>query len=98
MQGIVLKKTFSSSWTMQFLEKLWKMWENKLIGAEARRYYLVSQSEFRSTVFFFFSEYLKVNNIALSAKDDKRIQSIDSIETYAYETGRSIMHMKRSIM
>ena len=26
----------------------------------------------------------KVNRIALSAKDDKRIQLIDSIETYAY--------------
>ena len=26
----------------------------------------------------------KINKIALSSNDDKRIQSIDSIETYAY--------------
>ena len=28
----------------------------------------------------------EVNNIALSANHDKRIQSIDSVETYAYGT------------
>ena len=28
----------------------------------------------------------EVNKIALSSNDDKRIQSIDSIETYAYGT------------
>ena len=32
----------------------------------------------------------KVNKIALSANDYQRIQSIDSIETYAYETSKKI--------
>ena len=27
----------------------------------------------------------KINKIALSSNDDERMQSIDSIETYAYE-------------
>ena len=27
-QNIILRKIFSSWWIMQFLDKLWKMWEN----------------------------------------------------------------------
>ena len=30
----------------------------------------------------------EINNTALSAKDDKRMQSIDSIETYPYGTNK----------
>ena len=33
--------------------------------------------------------------IALSANDDKRMQSIDSIEAYAYITNEEIIHRKQ---
>ena len=36
----------------------------------------------------------EVNKIALSANDDKRIQSIDSLETYAYETSKDLVCKK----
>ena len=36
----------------------------------------------------FFSE--EINKSALSSNDDKRMQSIDSISTYAYETSKDI--------
>ena len=34
----------------------------------------------------------KIDKIALSANDDKRIQSIDSVETYAYRTNEETLH------
>ena len=34
----------------------------------------------------------KIDKIALSANDDKRIQSIDSVETYAYGTNEETLH------
>ena len=34
----------------------------------------------------------KIDKIALSANDDKRIQSIDSVETYAYGTNEQTIH------
>ena len=40
----------------------------------------------------FFSEDL--NKIELSTNDDKRMQSINSIETYAYETKEEIKQEK----
>ena len=43
---------------------------------------LKSQQRFKHV----FTE--QVNKIALSANDDKRIQSIDSIKTYAYGTSK----------
>ena len=36
----------------------------------------------------------KFNKIALGAKNDKRIQSIDSVETYVYRIKEEIMHKK----
>ena len=33
----------------------------------------------------------EVNKVTLSAADDKRIQSIDSIETYAYGTNKGLI-------
>ena len=33
--------------------------------------------------------------IALSANDDKRMQSVDSIEAYAYITNEEIIHRKQ---
>ena len=35
-----------------------------------------------------------INKIALSSNDDKRIQSIDSIETYAYGTSKDLICKK----
>ena len=32
----------------------------------------------------------KTNKIALSSNDDKRMQSVDSIETYAYGTSKDL--------
>ena len=39
----------------------------------------------------------EVSKIALSANDDKRIQSIDSIETYAYGTRKNLVSKKDKI-
>ena len=39
----------------------------------------------------------KIDKIALSANDDKRIQSIDSVETYAYGTNEETLHQKEDI-
>ena len=39
----------------------------------------------------------EINKIALSLNDDKRIQSTDSIETYAYGTSNDLVHEKEVI-
>ena len=39
----------------------------------------------------------EINKIALSSNDDKRIQSIDSIETYAYATSKNLISDKEEI-
>ena len=39
----------------------------------------------------------EINEIALSSNDDKRMQSIDSIETYAYETSMDLVHKNEEI-
>ena len=39
----------------------------------------------------------EVNKITLSANDDKRIQSIDSTETYAYRTSKDLVSEKDEI-
>ena len=36
----------------------------------------------------------KINKIGLSTNDDKGIQSIDTIETYAYGTSKDLMFKK----
>ena len=38
-----------------------------------------------------------VNKIVLSANDDKRIQSNNSIETYIYGTNEELIHQKEEI-
>ena len=35
-----------------------------------------------------------INKIALSPKDDKKIWSINSVETYAYGTGKNLIYKK----
>ena len=49
---------------------------------------LKSQQRIRSKKDNAFTE--KVNKIAVSANDDKRIQLIDSIGTYAYGTSKNL--------
>ena len=39
----------------------------------------------------------KINKIALSSKDDKIMQSIDSIETYAHGTSKVLVCEKEEI-
>ena len=39
----------------------------------------------------------EASKIALSANNDKRIQSIDSKETYLYETGKDLVCKKEEI-
>ena len=39
----------------------------------------------------------EINKIALSSNDDKRMQSIDSIETYAYGTSKDLIRKKEKI-
>ena len=53
MQKIILKKTFSSWWIMQLLEKLWKMWESiEILNLERRSIYLVSEPSYHTSNFF----------------------------------------------
>ena len=54
-----------------------------------------SQQIFRTEKHSVFTK--EVTNIALSANDDKRIQSKDSIKAYAYETNKEITHRKEEI-
>ena len=46
------------------------------------------QQRFKSERHNVFIE--EINKIALSSNDDKRMQSIDSIETYAYGTSKDL--------
>ena len=53
------------------------------------------QQRFKSERDNVFTE--ETNKIALSSNDNKRIQSIDSIETYAYGTSKNIISDKEEI-
>ena len=53
---------------------------------------LKSQRSLRSEKHSLFTE--EVKKIVLSANDDKRIQSIDSIETYPYGTSKNLVYKK----
>ena len=54
-QNMISKNIFLRWWIMQFLEKLWEMWENiehtKLVTTERRRNYLVSEPNYHITKF-----------------------------------------------
>ena len=52
------------------------------------------QQRFKSKKHIFTEE---INKIALSLNDDKRIQSIDSIETYARETSKDLVCKKEGM-
>ena len=56
---------------------------------------LKEQQRFRIEKDNVFTE--KVNKIVLSSNDDKRIQSTDSIETYAHGTNKNLLCKKEEI-
>ena len=56
---------------------------------------LKTQQRFRSEKHNVFTE--EINKIALSSNDDKRMQSIDSIETYAYGMNKDLVCKKEEI-
>ena len=56
---------------------------------------LKTQQRFKSEGKNVFTE--EINKIVLSSKDDKRMQSIDSIESYAYETSTDLISEKEEI-
>ena len=56
---------------------------------------LKTQERFKSERHNFFTE--EINKIALSSSDDKRMQSIDSIETYAYGMSKDLICKKEKI-
>ena len=53
------------------------------------------QQRFKSERHNVFTE--EINKIALSSNDDKRMQSIDLIETYAYGTRKDLVNDKEEI-
>ena len=56
---------------------------------------LKTQQRFKGERHNVFTE--EINKIALSSNDDKRMQSIDSIETYAYGTSKYLVSDKEEI-
>ena len=54
---------------------------------------LKSHQRFKSRRHNVFTE--GINKIALSTNDDKRIQSLDFIETYAYKTKEDLLLCKK---
>ena len=54
-----------------------------------------TQNRFKSEKRNVFTE--EIDNIALSSNHDKRMQSNDSIETYAYETSKDLLNAKEEI-
>ena len=56
---------------------------------------LKTQQRFKSERHNVFTE--EINKIVLSSDDDKRIQSIDSIETYAYWTSKDLACKKKEL-
>ena len=56
---------------------------------------LREQKRFKSEGYNVFTEV--INKITLSSNDDKRMQSIDLIETYAYGTSKNLIWKKEKI-
>ena len=69
------------------VDKLKEFVKNKTI--------LKPQPRFKSEMHNVFTEV--INKIALSTNDDKIIQSVHAIETYAYGTSEDIIHVKEKI-
>ena len=66
--------------------------ENHTEFIKYNRLILKSRQRFRSKNNNVFTE--EINKIALSASDDKRMQSINSIKTFAYKINEEIIHKK----
>ena len=56
---------------------------------------LKSQERFKNEKNIIFTK--QIDKIAFSSNDDKRMQSIDSIETNAYETNKDLVSQKEMI-
>ena len=56
---------------------------------------LQTQKRFKSERYNVFTE--EINKIALSSNDDKRMQSIDSMETYVDRTSKDLVSGKEKI-
>ena len=56
---------------------------------------MVTQQIFKSERHNVFTE--EINKIVLGSNDDKRIQSIDSIEIYAHEMSKDLLWKKKNI-
>ena len=69
--------------------------ENHKEFPKNNRLILKSQQRFRSKKHNIFTA--EINKIAWSANADKRIQSIDSVETYAYGTNKEIIDRKKEM-
>ena len=59
------------------------------------RLILKTEQRFKSKRHIVFTE--EINKIALSSNDDKRMKSIDSIETYAYGASKHLVRGKEEI-
>ena len=60
---------------------------------KGNRLILKTLQRFRCQKHYVFRE--KINKISLSVDDDKRIQSINSMKTYAYKTNKEINQKKK---
>ena len=56
---------------------------------------LKTQQRFRSEKHNVFTK--EINKIALSSNDDKRIQSIDLVKTYAHGTSKDLVHKEKKL-
>ena len=56
---------------------------------------LKSQERFKNEKNIIFTK--QINKIAFSSNDDKRMQSIDSTDTNAYETNKDLVSQKEMI-
>ena len=69
--------------------------ENHKSCLEANKSILKSQQRFKSETHNVFTE--EINKIAISSNDYKRMQSIDSIVTYAHGTNKDLVSEKEVI-
>ena len=69
--------------------------EDKIEFIKTIKLILKTQQRFKSEKYIVFTE--EINKIALSSNDDKRMQSTDSIETYAYGTSEDLRSEKEEI-
>ena len=69
--------------------------KDELGGQLAKEVFELRAKRFQSGRYNAFTE--EINKIALSSSDDKRMQSIDSIETYGYGTSKDLVSKKEEI-